>query len=552
MNTNPFEQIRDKLNVVEVLGAYLDLKSNGQNYKACCPFHNEKSASLVISPTKNIWHCFGCGLGGDIFKFVSLYENTDKAGALRILAAKAGISLQKKPQTNEQKQVQQEIKNQKEQGFKMLSWSANIYHQVLLQVLQDIKNPITQYCRQRGWSMETIIKFQLGYAPRGNFLLNLANTHGIDQDLLLEIGLLKEIGDSKRDKFNDRLTVPIFDRTSRVVGFTARVLPYETNPDRPKYLNSSQNQWFNKSELWYGQNWHSTKIRQVKKAILVEGNMDVIMASQIGFDFCLASQGTSFTIEQLKQLKFLTYNIWLAFDNDSAGQTASYKLFLQAKKLGFEVYKVNIPSDYKDLDEFLQKEKPVELKTNLFLDNYLNHSIHQLQSTDSQVQKTSILQVLELISVCDAITQEQFLTKLSKLTSLSLSILKSELKPVEIIQKIPEKETNIMISTDNVILSSWQSILTQENLNNNKYISTFQLLQRIIPSLSRYIDINSYFVDNQAEIELIGESQNLDEENRLLVWQKILSFIDKNVNKFIFDRLAGQIYLDLKRIDKTL
>jgi DNA primase len=552
MNTNPFEQIRDKLNVVEVLGAYLDLKSNGQNYKACCPFHNEKHASLVISQTKNIWHCFGCGLGGDIFKFVSLYENTDKAGALRILAAKAGVSLQNRPQTPEQKQVQQETKDQKEQGFKMLSWSANIYHQVLLKILSDTASPITQYCRQRGWSMETIVKFQLGYAPRNNFLFNLATQHGIDLNLLLEVGILKDFNGAKKDKFSDRLMVPILDRTNQVVGFTARVLPYESNPDRPKYLNSSQSDWFNKSELWYGQNWHSTRIRQVKKALLVEGNMDVIMASQMGFNYCLASQGTSFTIEQLKQLKFLTSNIWLAFDNDNAGQTASYKLFLQAKKLGFEVYKVIIPNEYKDLDEYLQSEKVSELKTILFLDNYLNQNIHELQSTDSQVQKTTILQVLELISVCDPITREQFLTKLSALTNLSLSILKSELKPTEKVAQIPQQNTNIAILTDNLILASWQSILRYENLQNARYISTFKLLQKIIPSLNIYSDINTYYTENQDEIELINESQNLDQENQLLVWQKIMAFVDKNLNKFIFDRSAGQLYLELKSIDKSL
>jgi DNA primase len=548
MNNNPFEQIRDKLNILEVVSQYIETKPNGQNYKACCPFHNEKSPSLIISPTKNIWHCFGCGLGGDIFKFVSLYENTDKAGALRILALKAGITLEQKKLTPVEKENKKQIEDKYVRGQKLLHWSANIYHQVLLKILEQNNNSVTEYCRSRDWKMTTIQKFSIGYAPSGNFLFEIAKKHNIDQDLLIEVGLIKE---NRQDKFSDRIMIPIMDKTNQVIGFTGRILNTENNEHRPKYLNSSQSVWFNKSSIWYGQNWHSNQIRQQKKAILVEGNMDVIMSSQMGFDFALASQGTSFTIEQLKQLKFLTNTIWLAFDNDNAGQIASQKLFVQAKLLGFEVYKVIIPKEYKDLDEYLQKDKPKELRTIIFLEYYISQNIHQLESQDTQEQKQTIIKILELLSVCDKITQEQFLNKISERTGISVSTLNSLITKNTQKVEFVEIDTKKNVEVENIILSSLQSLINQQNIENEEIIFTFEILQKIIPTLQDYSSPKNYYLENKNEIELIQESQISETESYEFCWQKIMNFVDHNLNKFIFDTTLANHYLHLKKIDKT-
>ena len=556
--TNPFEQIRDRLSITDVLGRYIELKPNGQNYKACCPFHNEKSPSLIISPAKEIWHCFGCGLGGDIFKFVCLIDNTDKAGALRILAKQANITLEPlRPKSPEQAIAQKQEIDQFQVGLKQLAWSAKIYHQILLKLLSDKDNVITQYCRSRDWSKEIIIKFQLGYAPSGNFLFNLTKQHNINIELLNEVGLLKE---NNRDKFADRLMVPIFDKTNQVVGFTARVLPHNKNPDRPKYLNSSQSKWFNKSQLWYGQNWHATNIRQLKKALIVEGNMDVIKASQSGFDFGLASQGTSFTIDQLKNLRLLTSNIWLAFDNDNAGIIASTKLFGQAKQLGFEIQKVLIPSKFKDIDEYLTVEKPTELKTMPFLEYYLTSNIHQIQSSDLVVQKETVLQFLELLSYCDPISQDQYLQKLASICKIGLETLRSQIKTKTnlVTTQSPNQNNNShnFSQDDNLLKNTFWLLLKPQDLDSNRLQWTFVLLKEIIPNLSEFESLQSYYLSNQSEIELVQDNLNTDintsqssnQSQNSVIYQKINSFLDHNLNKFILNPDCKNAYIKLKSI----
>jgi DNA primase len=568
-NQNPFEQIKSRLSVVDVIGRYLNLGNNGQNYKAVCPFHNEKHPSLVVSPIKDIWHCFGCGVGGDIFKFVQMFENTDKAGALRILAKQCNLvlDLPKKLSPQEVQTSQKQIDTYT-RGLKYLHWTAQIYHNVLQKLLQDSTNPITIYCKKRGWDLPTIHKFELGYAPSGNFILNLAKKHNLDLDLLAEIGVFSTFGSSLdlKDKFVDRLMVPVFDKTSQVVGFTGRVLPNDTKLDRPKYLNSSQSIWFNKSELWYGWNLNSTRIRQQKKAIIVEGNMDVIKSNQCGFDYTLASQGTSFTTEQLKILKSLTDTVWLAFDNDTAGVTSSVKFFEQATKLGFMVFKVVIPTSYKDIDEYFSAGNK-DFRTIPFLDYYFDFSLELLQSDDSVVATKSIRSCLDLLTFCDKITQEQYLNKLSKFCKISFSTLQTEL--VSKISKIPQTNSaQQKITTQNTItktsttqqtLNDFNNLLIQTNLEDGRLNNLFLLLRTLIVELKEFGSLLEYFEANRQELELISENtleQNETNKNETIynkdisstqkLWQILDRYIDRNVSKFLFDKSMSRIYADYK------
>ena len=189
-----------RTDLVELIDSYVPLKKRGTSHVACCPFHNEKNPSLIISPSKGIWHCFGCGAGGDIFAFVTQFENTTKQEALIKLAKKAGIDLDKyktRPNHNSPSSEDEPpapiTKTHDEQAKAMLTWSTNLYHQILLKFLSDKEHPITKYCLQRGLTLEIIKKFQLGYAPKNNQLLQLATKHNIDLELLLEVGLLRDI-----------------------------------------------------------------------------------------------------------------------------------------------------------------------------------------------------------------------------------------------------------------------------------------------------------------------------------------------------------------------
>jgi DNA primase len=545
---NDFERVKQRLSVVDVLSRYINLKPNGQNYKAVCPFHNEKSASLIVSPAKEIWHCFGCGEGGDIFKFVTSFENVEKKDALRILAKQANIELTKLTPSKEGEVSTPKVDSTEfDIGQKYLKYITELYHQILLKTLQDKENPITKYCLGRGLSEEVIQKFQLGYSPKNDYILQFATKHKLSTDILTKVGLLRlsEFGKTK-DKFSDRLMIPVLDKRGDSVGFTARTFPFDQIPNRPKYLNSSQSQWFNKSDLWYGWSINSPMIRQKNKVIIVEGNMDVIKAYQCSLDYVLASQGTSFTTLQLTNLRNLTRNVLLAFDNDQAGILAGYKFFREATVLGLEVSKLIIDSKYKDLDEKLSAGD-TEISSINYLDFALNSNIHDLQSIDSKIQRLAILSFLDLLSVCDQITIEQYLAKLSSITKINTRTLSQFLKPKS---KSSEQETQNTVFKQNdstkTILDILKKLLSSVELTDPKIKICFELLKNLIPEIGEFGNIEEYVTGNKAELELIKENIISDEENTNQWYSLLVSHIDKNLNRILLQPSLKDMYLELK------
>jgi DNA primase len=553
MSSNPFEEIRARLSVVDVVGSYIAIKGSGSSYKACCPFHNEKSPSLMISESKGVWHCFGCGLGGDIFKFVMLFENVEKKDALRILAKKSGVELEPlKPKTVEEKVIEKEKISRFEQGLKYIEWSTKLYHQILLKILQQRDNPITQYCLERGYDIEIIKKFQLGYAPKGDFILSQAKLHGMSSELLFSCSLLKKTEQGEyKDKFTDRLMVPIFDRQGRSVGFTGRILPYDTNPNRPKYLNSSQSEWFNKSDLWFGWNLNANIIRQKKKALIVEGNMDVIKATQFGFDYTLASQGTSFTSNQLKILKQVTKVIHLAFDNDAAGRTSSRKLFLEATAIGLDIQKAIIPENYKDLDEALNAGYK-DFKIVPFLDYWIEFYKLDLVSTDILVQKNSIVDTLELFSVLDPVSREQYLNKLSAITKISQRTLQMQLSGIKVLEPsvsaldaTAEIRINPM-SKERLIQIAFQKLSVISD-NYNLLANLFLLLKVLLVDLRDFVDFESWQTINKDELELVKENINSDNSSESLL-QIIQQYLNNNIGQFLMDENLKKVYSEVSGV----
>jgi DNA primase len=232
-----------------------------------------------------------------------------------------------------------------------------------------------------------------------------------------------------KDKFTDRLMIPIQDRLGKIVGFTGRVLPSDTT-DRPKYLNSNESNWFKKSSILYGLNLAIESIRSLGFVIVVEGNMDAIAASRYGIDNTVASQGTAFGLEQLKQLAFYTKTIWIAFDNDNAGILSGHKLMVMAANHGFEIRRLLIPSQYKDLDEYLHSMEAVsfdfsQLQTQDYLDYLLALNLAQLQSTDRARQRKALMDIISVVEQLDPLSIEQFLPKLSQISQISVTTLQS-------------------------------------------------------------------------------------------------------------------------------
>lgn len=565
---NAFEEIRSRLDVVDVLGTYLDLKNNGQNFKARCPFHSEKSPSLIVSPSKNIWHCFGCGLGGDIFKFVALIENTDTAGSLRILAKRANVQLQplKKRSDKEQIDFQNRI-SLHEQGLKYLTWSANLYNKILLNQLQNSETIVYKYCKERNLELNTIKKYLIGYAPTANFIFNLAQKHTLDIDLLVQIGVLKKDERGIRDKFVDRLMIPVCDKTNQVIGFTGRIFPSDSNPNRPKYLNSSQSQWFNKSQLWYGWSQNSINIRRQKKAIIVEGNMDVVKASQFGFDYTLASQGTSFTIDQLKILKSVTDTVWLAFDNDEAGQTSSYKFYCQATQLGLNVYKLDIPKDFKDFDEALSAGYKFESVPIHFVEYYIQNTLNNFSFASPVEKDKKIKTLLDLIAHSDIKTtelnnskvlsplQKAYVSEISRYTGWKEADLESQFllyrdpKLLSNEQLEVPKQLNFKSDFKNKLISNFKILIGIE-LDLSKLKNAFDILQTLFEDLQSFDSLESYTLANQNEIDLILQNITPDDLDKNALWKIIISYIDQNISRIMLIQDLKAKYLYLKAIDR--
>ncbi|MFC2020216.1 DNA primase [Chloroflexota bacterium] len=307
------DEVKQKVDIVEVIGQYASLKKAGRNLTALCPFHSEKNPSFFVYPEQQSWHCFGaCNTGGDAFSFVMKKENMDFGEALRLLAQKVGVDIPSRfePDTR---------KDEKERLYQVNEAAALYFHNLLLNSQEGKK--AGEYLANRGLSQETISDFQLGFSLNSwEALKQYLLEKDYSESEIIEAGLLVEAEDGKtHDRFRNRLLFPINDNRGRTIGFGARVL----DDSLPKYVNSPQTALFDKSGIIYGLHLAARAIRQQELAVLVEGYMDVITAHQNGFQNVVAAMGTSITERQVSVLKRLTKNIVLALDADTAGGEAT-------------------------------------------------------------------------------------------------------------------------------------------------------------------------------------------------------------------------------------
>ncbi|MFQ5813693.1 MAG: DNA primase, partial [Anaerolineae bacterium] len=317
------DEIKQRLDIVEVVSSYVALKKAGRNYKGLCPFHAEKTPSFVVFPDTQSWHCFGaCGTGGDVFTFIERQENLDFAGALRLLARQAGVSL--KPQT-EADLAEDKLKKRLRE---INETAAEYFHNLLLN--STAGETARSYLARREINRETISRFQLGYAlddwqALGDYLQG----RGYKREDLLAAGLIIEREDGGHyDRFRGRLVIPIRDERGGVVGFGARALDDST----PKYINSPQTPVFDKSTVLFGLDLAKGAIRREGLAIIVEGYMDVLMAHQHQIANVVASMGTALTEAQLRLLKRFSKRFALALDADAAGHQATLRSMALAQE----------------------------------------------------------------------------------------------------------------------------------------------------------------------------------------------------------------------------
>jgi DNA primase len=335
------EEVRSRSDIVRVIGRYVNLKRTGSSYMGLCPFHSEKSPSFNVSPSRQMYKCFGCGVGGNVFTFLMEYENLTFTEVVEELAEQTGVDLPKQEMTAEQKK-QESIR----QVLLEINKKAARYYFALL------KSPAGEagyrYLTQRGLTDETILHFGLGFAGQGGGeLYHYMKKEGYDDSILKQTGLFTMDERGAYDKFWNRVIFPIMDANSRVIGFGGRVM----GDAKPKYLNSPETKIFDKSRNLFGLNYAKKGIR--KNLILCEGYMDVIALHQAGFTNAVASLGTAFTPQQANLIRRYTDEVLLTYDSDEAGIKAAMRGIPILRKAGIHSRIVHM-EPYKDPDEFIK------------------------------------------------------------------------------------------------------------------------------------------------------------------------------------------------------
>ena len=421
------DEVKQKLDIVEVIGQYVKLTKAGRNFKAVCPFHNEKTASFYVFPERQSWHCFGaCSTGGDVFTFVMKKEGLDFGDTLRLLADKAGVTV---PSHIEQGPR----KDEKEKLFQANEAAAQYYHNLL--VNSPVGEKAKNYLLGRGLTIKTINDFQLGVSPNAWEMLKTYLTEkGFTESEMFDAGLILKSDEGKiHDRFHNRLMFPIRDARGRTTGFSGRVL----DDSLPKYMNSPQTAIFDKSGTIYGIDMASAAIRSKDMVVIVEGYMDVIMAHQYGFNNVVASMGTAITEKHITILKKLTKNIALALDPDAAGEEAMLRCVEYENSLNNEIKVIILPSG-KDPDEVIRENPDLWQeyigKAMPVIDYTIDMTVSRQDMSTASAKSQVANNLLAIIArVSDDIRRDHYLTKLSKLAGISYNklegVLKTYLKP---------------------------------------------------------------------------------------------------------------------------
>ena len=389
------EQVRDAADIVEVISGYVPLKKRGQNYWGCCPFHGEKTPSFSVNPAKNMFYCFGCHEGGDIFKFIMKIDNCGFIDAVKLLANRYGIPIPERQKTAAE--IAREKQN--ESIYKANDLAARFFQACLLKTAHG--KPALAYLAGRGITQEIIERFGIGYAL-DNFvaLVTSLGKRGLSAQLLTQAGLVAQGQKGYYDKFRNRVKIPIRNGRGHIVGFGGRVLDNST----PKYLNTSETQWFNKRWLLFGLDVAARAIRTKSQAIVVEGYMDAISLHAAGLDNVVASMGTAFSEQQAKLLKRMAAEVIFCYDSDSAGRKASVRAVSIAQAAGLKVRIAGVP-DGKDPDEYVRhhgKEAFLEVIANAQngIDFQIDETILQNNITNLAGKVEAVSNILPFLLEC--------------------------------------------------------------------------------------------------------------------------------------------------------
>ena len=421
--------ILDTVRIEEVVGDFVSLKKRGANLIGVCPFHKEKTPSFIVSPSKGIFKCFGCGKAGDSVRFIMEHEHYSYPEALRFLAQKYGIIIEEKEQTPEEMVAQ----NERERMFNVNSFAQQYFSSTMKNDEEGIAVGMS-YFRERGFRDAIIDKFQLGYClNQRDAFVQYALKNGYSKDLLLKVGLASGNEERTYDKYQGRVIFPIHNLTGKVIGFGARILSGDKT--KAKYLNSPESEIYNKSQTLYGIYFAKNEISRLDNCILVEGYADVLSMHQAGIENTVASSGTSLTTEQIRLISRYTKNITVLYDGDSAGIHAALRGTDMILEEGMNVRIVVLPPD-EDPDSFVQ-HNPIEVVRDYIANNakdFISFKT-QLLLKDAQndpIKRAEVLKdiVGSIAVIPDAIYRASYIKECSRLMEIAEQSLVNELNKI--------------------------------------------------------------------------------------------------------------------------
>ena len=528
---NPVEEIKNRLDIVEVVQEYIKLTKSGANWKASCPFHHEKTPSFMVSQEKQIWHCFGCDEGGDVFSFVMKMEGIEFPEALKILANKANVTL---------RPMDPELSDRKTRLLDICQFAMNFFHKSLLDSREG--EIAREYLKQRQIKEETIEDFHIGYAPDSwDILIKFLNKKGFSDDEIFQAGLnvKKEGKIGYYDRFRARLMFPITNVHGNVVGFGGRTL--KKDEEEAKYINSPQSVVYNKSYILYGLHKAKQVIKKDDLVILVEGYTDCVASYQAGVKNVVATSGTALTLEQIKLLKRYTNNIAIAFDADLAGQNAAQRGIDLALAEEMNIKVITIPIG-KDPDECIKKDvqawKDAIDQAKSIMDYYFDKTLDQADLSKIEDKKMVVKTLLPVIAkLPDPLEHIHYCQKLAEMLHVEEQILRDKLaqilgkkgpssaKKEEVLPK--EKENKKLLSEQliGLILKYPQHLSYVIDELKPEYLSS-EDLQKLYKYLIVYYTKRHQIELSQLLKELAGENRELASYVNILLLLVEGKFVD--------------------------
>lgn len=554
---NQVDDIKKKLDIVEVINHYLPLNKRGRHFIACCPFHGEKTPSFTVSPELQIFKCFGCGKAGDIFTFVQEYEHVEFKDALQDLAKMAGITLIRSAQLNQ-------ADSQRKRLIDLNYQTAKFYNYIL--TTHPLGKPALDYVTSRGITADTIHLFRLGFSPtNATLVVNYLQKQGFTIPELISSGTFGKsqyYNGRLYDRFQDRLVFPLADYRNQVVGFSGRILPskfqtktgYQSKAgfEAAKYINSPETDIYHKSQMLYGLNLAKESIKKTNAVVIVEGEFDMISPYQIGVTNVVAIKGTAFTAEQLQLLHRYTDTLILSLDSDFAGNNAARKSIELADSMEFDIKVLSLGEKYKDPDEAI-KADPEFFKDQfnhlLPIWDYIIASAFKTYDVTTIKGKKDILNMVLpfLVKINNSVTQLDYYNKFAAQLGSSVEAIiqeanKHHSSPVSVIPTAPLVTSDPSISKTErledqlltLILSAKKPAILSQKISSQIEFSTPRF-QKIFLHLTGLVSnfepklfadsLSPELVASFQNLYLASTYLNLDSHQRLIEIKKTISQI---------------------------